>query len=65
MPVSRTPIARLVLDPASDRLLTGLADKLGLTRSGVMRLALRRLAELERYVPANDADSGPEGKAAA
>ena len=49
MPVQRTPSARLVLDPTSEELLEGLAGKLGLTRSGVMRLALRRLAEMENY----------------
>lgn len=44
------------LKPISTRRLDALAKKLGLTRTGVIDLALARLAELEKIEAEHDAD---------
>jgi len=39
----KTPMLRLCADAETERLVQDLAQRLGLTRSGVVRLAVRRL----------------------
>jgi hypothetical protein len=62
MPPSRGQF-KMVLDPASETALDTLARRLGLSRAAVMRLALRRLAQMEGVEVADAPET--EGNAAA
>lgn len=46
MPTARKP-KNLRISPAADTLIRALADKLGLSQTSVMELAIRKLAEAE------------------
>jgi hypothetical protein len=60
--VKTQPIVRLLLDPVSEQYLEALTVHLGQTRSGIVRLALRRLAQVEGLAGAPAASTGEPRK---